>query len=274
LQRAIAPAKKLIYLQAMSSWIRLVVGVLLVWLAVALSGCLPAGQSQSDEENEPHYVLGKNRVSAMDYQGAIEAFEESLEVNPHSAAAHFELAWLYDEKVPDPAAAIYHYQEYLKLDPGADNADVIKQRIYRCKQQLAADVLPLPSAPVAQAQLEKLAEQNRQLQDEVDKWRAYYASQMTAAKANASPAQNNFTPPPTANPAPAQPAQNISEQTPEVKYSANSANSSRTHTVARGETAMGLTRKYGVKLSELQSANPGVDLSRIRVGQVLNIPSP
>jgi LysM repeat protein len=257
----------------MSSWIRLVSGVGLVWLAVALSGCLPAGQSQSDEENEPHFVLGKNRVNAMDYQGAIEAFKESLEVNPHSAAAHFELAWLYDEKEPDPAAAIYHYQEYLKFDPSADNADVIKQRIYRCKQQLAADVLPLPSEPAAQEQLEKLAGQNRQLQDEVDKWRAYYASQMAVTKTNPSPAQNNFVPQRAVNPNPTQPVQNASEQTRVAKHSINSTTASRTHTVARGETAMSLTRKFGVKLNELQAANPGVNLSRIRVGQVLNIPS-
>jgi tetratricopeptide (TPR) repeat protein len=258
LQRAIARIKKLIYPRAMSSWIRLVSGAGLVWLVIALSGCLP----KSDEENEPHFVLGKSRVNAMDYQGAIEAFEESLEVNPHSAAAHFELAWLYDEKEPDPAAAIYHYQEYLKFDPTADNADVIKQRIYRCKQQLAADVLPLPSAPVAQAQLEKLAEQNRQLQDEVDK----YASQMAA--------QNNSASQPAANAIPTQPAQSVSGQTRAANHSANSTTALRTHTVARGETAMGLTRKFGIKLGDLQAANPGVNLSRIRVGQVLNIPSP
>ena len=153
------------------------------------------------EEKEPHFVLGKSRVNAMDYQGAIEAFEQSLEANPHSAAAHFELGWLYDEKAADPAAAIYHYQEYLKLNPNADNADVIKQRIYRCKQQLAADVLPLPSAPAAQQQLEKLSDQNRQLQDEVGKWRAYYASQLAAAKTNSAPPGND-TPQPIANPTP------------------------------------------------------------------------
>jgi tetratricopeptide (TPR) repeat protein len=162
----------------MSFWIRLVSGACIAWLAVALSGCTPSGRSQLSEEKEPHFVQGKGRVNAMDYQGAIEAFEQSLEANPHSAAAHFELGWLYDEKTSDPAAAVYHYQEYLKLNPNADNADVIKQRIYRCKQQLAADVLPLPSAPAAQQQLERLSEQNRQLQDEVGKWRAYYASQL------------------------------------------------------------------------------------------------
>ena len=80
----------------------------------------------------------------MDYQGAVEAFEESLEVNPHSAAAHFQLAMLYDEKESDPAAAIYHYQQYLKFDPNAENAEIVNQHIATCKQQLAADVMAMP----------------------------------------------------------------------------------------------------------------------------------
>jgi LysM repeat protein len=49
---------------------------------------------------------------------------------------------------------------------------------------------------------------------------------------------------------------------------------SRTHTVVAGETAVGIARKLGVKLSALQAVNPGVNLSRIHTGQVLNLPSP
>jgi LysM repeat protein len=279
LQRAIAQAGRFVYVQAMSFWIRLASGVCVAWIAVALSGCTPSGRSLLSEEKEPHFVQAKGRVNAMDFQGAIEAFEQSLEANPHSAAAHFELGWLYDEKSSDPAAAIFHYQQYLKLSPNADNADVIKQRIYRCKQQLAADVLPLPSAPAAQQQLEKLSEQNHQLQDEVGKWCAYYASQLAAAKTNATPTPVYSTPEPAANPTPAQPSQNVSAA-PAVASPSRPANPKpaaagpRTHTVVAGETAMGITRKFGVKLGTLQAANPGVNLSRIHTGQVLNLPSP
>jgi LysM repeat protein len=280
LQRAIAQAGGFVYVQAMSFWIRLASCACVVWLAVALNGCTPSGGSPLSEEKEPHFILGKGRVNAMDYQGAIEAFGQSLEANPHSAAAHFELGWLYDEKASDPAAAIFHYQLYLKLNPNADNADVIKQRIYRCKQQLAADVLPLPSAPAAQQQLEKLSEQNRQLQDEVGKWRAYYASQLAAAKTNSTPTPVNKSPEPAVNPTPAQPAQHVSD-VPAIASPGRSANpkpaaatTPRTHTVVAGETAVGITRKYGVRLGALQAANPGVNLSRIHSGQVLNLPSP
>lgn len=245
---------------------RLLFSACAVWFGVVLSGCAPSGQSQSGEEKEPHYVLGKGRVNAMDFRGAIEAFEKSLEVNPHSASAHFELGWLYDEKEPDPVAAIYHYQQYLKLYPGADNAEVIKQRIYSCKQQLATDVTPLSSAPAAQKQLDQLADQNRQLQDEVNRWRSYYASQLAAAKTNSPPPPNNAV----AQPIPAKPTG------VNTVRSGNTATTARprTHTVVAGETAVGIARKHGVKLSALQAANPDMNPGRIRVGQVLNIPPP
>jgi len=263
----------------MSFWIRLVSSVCVVWLGFAINGCTPSGPDSLIEEKEPHFVLGKSRVNAMDFQGAIEAFGQSLEANPHSAKAHYELGWLYDEKTADPAAAIYHYQTYLLFSPNADDAEIIKQRIYRCKQQLAADVQPLLSTPAVQQQLEKLSEQNRQLQDEVGKWRAYYTSQLAAAKAHPPSGPDYGASSPTATLTPDQPAQTASRSV----AGANSGRSAgpqpltaaaRTHTVVAGETAMAITRNFGVKLNALQAANPGVNLSRLRAGQVLNLPSP
>jgi len=239
----------------------------------AVNGCLPSDSSPLDEEKEPHFVLGKSRVNAMDYAGAVEAFGESLEANPRSAAAHFQLACLFDQKESDPAAAIYHYQEFLRLNPKADNAEVIRQRIYSCKQQLAADVLPLPSAPAAQKQLEELAEKNRQLQDENEKWRAYYAAQ--AAQKNPTPNNNNPAPAGSPTPddisqAPANPAPNA--PAPLAHNTVVKPAKLRTHTVAAGETLAAIARKSGVNLAALEAANPGVTPTKLRVGQPLNLP--
>jgi len=238
---------------------------------ISVNGCLPSDSSPLDEEKEPHFVLGKSRVNAMDYAGAIEAFGESLEANPHSAAAHFQLACLFDQKESDPAAAIYHYQEFLRLNPKADNAEVIKQRIYSCKQQLAADVLPLPSAPAAQKQLEDLAEKNHQLQDENEKWRAYYAAQQAA--------QKNSPPTPPNNPAPSgnltpDDISTAPANTPATKpaTSIHTTAAKRTHTVAAGETLAAIARKTSVSLAALQAANPGVTPKKLHVGQTLNLP--
>jgi LysM repeat protein len=242
-----------------------------------VSGCSPADQSAEDEEKEPHFVQGNDKFNAMDFTGAIEAFQESLEVNPRSAQAHYRLAQLFDTKEPDPAAAIYHYQEYLRLDPNADNSDLIRQRINTCKQQLAADVLPLPSAPATMKQIEDLTEQNRQLQQKVDdyadklkQWNIYYNSQVASKTAVAPAPQNlatgagpdDMTPQAQTQP---NPAPNNADNRPKPPKA-------RTHTVAAGETMAAIARKSGVSLAALEAANPGVNAKKLRVGQALNLP--
>ena len=239
---------------------------------LAVNGCLPSDSSPLDEEKEPHFVLGKSRVNAMDYTGAIEAFGESLEANPHSAAAHFQLACLFDQKESDPAAAIYHYQEFLRLNPKADNAEVIQQRMYSCKQQLAADVLPLPSAPAAQKQLEDLAEKNHQLQDENEKWRAYYTAQQAAQKNSPPTLPNNLAPAGNPSPDDISTAPVNAPVTKPATVAHTTAPKTRTHTVAAGETLAAIARKSGVSLAALQSANPSVTPKKLHVGQTLNLP--
>jgi LysM repeat protein len=280
LQRAIARTRRFVYFCSMSFWFRIYFSVLAIGLGLTLGGCSPSDQSQLDEEKEPHFVLGNSRVNAMDYQGAIEAFQESLEVNPRSASAHFRLACLYDTKESDPAAAIYHYQEYLRLDPKADNAEVITQRIYSCKQQLATDVLQMPSAPAAQLQLEKLVEQNHELQRQVDTLKELvkqwinYANQK-AAQPNPSPVPNNTQPVIASSPSPddisSQPS--ITSQPAPAKNSGPAASPKlRTHTVVAGETLAAIARKSGVSLNSLLAANPGLNPKKLRVGQPVNLP--
>ena len=235
-----------------------------------LCGCAPAGSSQLDEEREPHFLEGKSRVSSMDYKAAIESFEESLEVNPHSAASHFELACLLADKEPDPAAAIYHYQCYLKLRPGADNADIVKQRIYVLKQDLAKAVMPPSATPAMQREFERLAEENRQLRDQVEKWRAAYNTR-AAASAAPQPAAN-VTPAPA--PAPNVPvAVNRPAPAPVSTPVPTSTPALRTYKVQAGDTAAAIARKYSIRLDALLAANPGLEPRRMKVGQVLNIPA-
>jgi LysM repeat protein len=259
---------------------------------VAGNGCSPDDSSTANEEKEPHFVLGSSRVNAMDYAGAVQAFTEALEVNPHSAAAHFQLACLFDSKESDPASAIFHYQEFLRLNPKADNAEVIRQRIYSCKQQLAADVLPLPSAPAAQKQLEDLAEKNRQLteknrqlQDEVDKWRIYYAAQQASGATNPPVVQNtslvpdDVTTPPPATPNGTQPRPAAAVKPAVIRPVAvipavikPVRARSHIHVVAAGETLASIAREHGVSLTALKEANPGISPKKMRVGQTLHLP--
>src|SRR5581483_2145598 len=134
----------------MTLLVRLFCGALALLLCASLHGCTPPAPGLSEEEKEPHFLEGKSCVGSFDFKGASDRFEQALEVNPHSASAHFQLGWLYEEKEPGPAAAIYHYEQFLKLRPNYENAEVIRQQITICKQDLAKTVLPLPVAPEMQ----------------------------------------------------------------------------------------------------------------------------
>ena len=219
-----------------------------------------------EEEHDSHYLEGKSRVSSMDYPGAIEQFEAALEANPHSGAAHFELGILFEEKQPDPAAAIYHYEQFLKLRPNYENADVIRLRIANCKQDLAKTALPLPITPEMRRQFEQLLDENKRLREELERWKAYAASRAQGPTNNPSPDSTPGRPADTASLLPSGPAADTRTRPP--------ASAQRTHTVQSGESFYAIARKYGVNLEALMAANPGVDARRLRVGQTLNLPSP
>lgn len=280
--------------------------LLLAAVLLAVAGGCSMDSGPIDEEKEPHYVLGKSRVNAMDYQGAIEAFQESLEVNPHSAQAHYQLAILYDnqDSVADPAAAIYHYRQCLKYDPSFPNADAIKGRIDACKQKLAADVLQLPSTPAAQQQLERLTEENRRLHDQLAQWQTYYAAQQAAARTNPPAPQYNYSPQPTYSSQSSQPqvtsltpddvtpqsatttssSSGASTAASQHRYTASSRSDSNrydsrisrphTHVVLGGETLASIARIHGISLQSLEEANPYVNPRKLKAGQVLNLPVP
>jgi len=226
--------------------------------ALGLGACRPAHPGTVDEEKEPQFLIGRSRVNAMNYTGAIEAFEQALEMNPRSAAAHFELGWLYAEKGNDPAAAIYHYQRFLSLRPGAFQAETVRQHIYRLKQELAKAVMPIPPTPELQRQLELISEQNRQLQEEVDRLRAevVQARAMQSVSALRATTASGRTPTTYVTPGPA-----VGGQSPSV------------YTVKAGDTPIAIARTHGITLEALMAANPGLDPRRMKVGEKVNIPA-
>jgi tetratricopeptide (TPR) repeat protein len=256
-------------------------------MGLALGGCLPSTQSQLDDEKEPHFLAGKSRVNTMDYKGAIESFERALEVNPQSASAHFELGWLYDQKEPDPAAAIYHYECYLRLMPNAPNGEtVVKPRILACKQELARTVSLGPVTQTLQREFERLTEENKRLteenkrlHDEVDKWRVYFASRPQPQTNPPAPAPVFPPAKPLSTASPVQPLQPLqpgfiaTNPLPQARQVGASPGLARTHAIKQGETLNMIARQYGMRVETLLAANPKLNPRRLRVGQVVSIPT-
>lgn len=230
----------------------------LLLLAAGGGGCIPA-DNHVDEEKDPHFQRGRNLVESQDFKGAVDEFEKALETNPHSAAAHFELGWLDENKLNDYAAAIYHYERYLELQPNSERSQSIdvKERIRGCKQQLANSEFPLPNTQNLQREVDRLTAENLLLHQQLDALRAQGGkASVTSERATA-------------------PRMAIVSTVPHDDAGAAPSTASmphRTHVVRSRETLSSIAAQYGVKVSAILEANPGIEPRRLRVGQSLNLP--
>src|SRR6266498_2668412 len=157
------------------------------------SGCSFSSDSGVDEEKDPNYLAGRSRRAALNYTGALEAFESALETNPRSAAAHFELGLIYYQNITTNwARAIYHFEKYLELRPKANNADLVRQNIDYCKLALAREVPYTPNNDLVRKEVEHLARENADLRQQIEQ----LSGQLALRSANTS---NSPTTPTAAN---------------------------------------------------------------------------
>jgi LysM repeat protein len=268
----------------MPSGLKLLLPGLMLLACLSLNGCVPSSEMAADEEKEPHFLEGRNRVNSMDYDGAIQSFENALIANPKSASAHFELGWLYDQRKNEPATAIYHYGRFLEAQTSGERADRARTRIVACKQELARTVALAPVSQSLQKEFDQLTEENRRLREENERWRANFLRQsgQSSATAPVTPPASapKSTPvvvvvknPPVANHLEAGPAMAPTQEPGTSKALPPSHSLAvKTHTVKNGETPLAIAKKYNVRVETLIAANPRLDPRRMQIGQTLNIP--
>ncbi|PYJ82742.1 MAG: hypothetical protein DME22_17625 [Verrucomicrobia bacterium] len=255
---------------------------ILVLLCLWWSGCSPSSESGLDEEKEPNYLAGRSRKFAQDYTGAIEAFEQALEANRRSAAAHLELGLIYYQNVTSNwARAIYHFEKYLELRPKANNADLIRQNIDYCKLALAKEVPYTPNNDLIRKEVERMGRENTDLRQQVEQLKAQLSLRPASAanKAAAFNSVNASTLRPLGSvQASSKPALRPSQagerrlEPPPADETPRPVAAAKTHVVKSGDTPYAIARIYGVKLASLLGANPGLDPRRLRPGQTVVIP--
>ena len=249
-------------------------------------GCSPRAKAPVDEERNPYFVEGRERIGTRDYKAAIAAFEKALEENPRSALAHFELGVLYEQhsaqREDDYVAALYHYNQVVRLRPHIYPADNARQRIASCKQELVRSQSIAPVYQQTIRELDRLKDENAQLRRQVETLQTQVASQFVAPASlgNTSFQQTPGVGSTTSSKAPADP-----NDTP-ILVATNSVPSAgrerpsqpsraaRTHTVRARETLYSIARSYGVKVDALLAVNPGLDARRMKTGQTINVPQP
>ena len=278
------------------------IGFLLILL---LCGCVPVNESQLDEQKEPNFIAGKNLLSQMDYEGAVESFEKAIEVNPHSASAHYELGCLYDQNFKKPNDAIYHYTRYLRYSRPSgepvkghkpnEREEIVQQRINGCMADMLKGVATVggPVSTAAQRELDRLTQENKNLNAKID----VLQQQLVAAQQALTTVLKNrnaqiSTPggsggnriDNSSNPSRSTPPSSGSGRTDHMAPSSepgsihppsHSSGGGRmlSYTVKAGDTIAGIARRQGISKEALLAANPQVNAAHLTPGKSINVPS-
>jgi len=122
-----------------------------VFLALGiLTGCQQPNKAlTAEDDTNPHFHAATADLQVRDFAGAAKEYEAALRDAPTVVQAHYELGVLYSDHLNDPIAAIYHFEQYLKLRPSADNVAQAQALFDNAKVNFAAS---LPNSPIQNAQ--------------------------------------------------------------------------------------------------------------------------
>ncbi len=254
---------------------------------LALLGCNRSAVEldESDEKN-PHYISGRQKLTARDYRGASADFEKALEIQPHNALCHFELGRLLDGDDLKPnnlPGAIYHYQKFISLRPQSQKVELVRGFIRDDLIRLAAtvphsNVVPPQEVARLQGENEALRAENEDLRTRLDQVTTEKNQSSVAKVAQPGIAIPHPSPdlPTSSSPKPPAPVAPAAEP---GSSSGSRPSAGRKYTVQKGDTLSSISRKfYGspALAEKLYSANRAAlpDKNKLAVGQVISIPTP
>lgn len=236
------------------------IAMLSVLSFVLLAGC--EGRGGSDAAH-PVFIRAEQCRTAGDYAAAAAQYKRFLRQRPESAVGHLSLASVYDENLDEPALAIYHYREYLRIEPESPDAEVIAAWLRNAEMKYrdrlnSLDFPEQPADPAASDELNRMRRQNANLK------RLLLAKQREIDTLRQS-GDREVAPPPTGRVmAPAE-----AGAAPEHRSEA------AVHVVEPGDTLGKIARKYygsSDRYRPIMEANNLSSSSILRVGQQLIVP--
>lgn len=86
-------------------------------------------QEMRTDEAKVHYNMGNIFFHQGKYDDAVTEYQKTLEIAPSDVNAHFNLAYIYGEFLHKYESAIEHYKQYLHLNPTAEDAPLVQEKI-------------------------------------------------------------------------------------------------------------------------------------------------
>lgn len=258
------------------------------------SGCDQLGFRLDDNTKNAMLSSAEAHRSNGSYEEAVAELEKALEVDPRMAEAHWKLGTIYYSDLSDYAAAIYHFERYLKLGPDASRTTMTREYIQWSKTQLCSSARVEPMPPRMARHIEDLQKQLTLLTNERARLRIQVAQvtgrleRQTREIARLRRAGGGATREPNGPRSPADDAEGREDARRSSSGSMSGAQrqqelARRTRVSDRGretlyrielrDTFYSIARSRGLTHLDLIQANPGVDPRRLKVGQTIVIPA-
>ena len=92
------------------------------------------------DEGRVHYNMGNIFFHQGDYARARDEFRMAVQLMPYDANAHFNLAFVSWEYLEDFKTALKHFQQYLWLNPDAEDAILVKEKIIAAQLEIMGSI--------------------------------------------------------------------------------------------------------------------------------------
>ncbi|HRZ39955.1 MAG TPA: tetratricopeptide repeat protein [Candidatus Omnitrophota bacterium] len=93
-----------------------------------------------EDEARLHYNMGNIFFHKGKYEQAAEEYRKTLELNPADASAHFNLAFVCGDYLKDFPSAVAHYEEYLFLNPDAEDSPLVQEKVLEAKLYIRSQI--------------------------------------------------------------------------------------------------------------------------------------
>ena len=191
--------------------------------------------------NNPFYIRGTRLLENGQYAKAADSFRKCLRLTPETTDAHLQLAMIHQDHLKKPVHALYHYKMFIEKGEDAKKVDMARQSLEKIKTQLAETSNIDTSRQPAQSTLAEDSKEKKERIKELERQKKNLLKKLKSVNAQRLEAEKRFKRLRTAS---SQDSPNTDEQVSNTDRVRVRETDIRVHTVQRGDTLIGLSRKY------------------------------
>ena len=145
-----------------------------VFLVLLLAGCDDGSRADSRtlDVDDPEFRAGQTFHKQGEIRKALESYLKVIDNRKGAAESHLEAGRMYLE-LQDPLPAIYHFNQYIRMKPASEQANIVRQLIKTAEKQFMQQLPGRPMEPDAlggsdlNAKLRSLQLENEKLKREL-----------------------------------------------------------------------------------------------------------